>query len=253
MAAQIFFLDTNVLLECKALEELPWKEISDEDPIRLIIALTVVGEIDKRKNGNDRKADRARKASQRFRLIRDSPDKRIAVRETAPRVSLEIAPRYFPKDSDFPDFDLSRPDNRMIAEAKNFSKGCSEGAVSILTDDTIPTILAEAYGICATAVPKEWLLPPESDQKDEKIRAQAEEIKFPSIAFAQAKLVFYSAHNEELAQFFPSLARYRAFKEEEIEELVEAVRAAHPPLQLTTSVVQQIRFHGQPVHPLRAE
>ena len=72
MAAQIFFLDANVFLECRALEELPWKELTDEDPIRLLVALTVIEEIDKRKHGNDRRADRARKASQRLRGMCDA-------------------------------------------------------------------------------------------------------------------------------------------------------------------------------------
>ena len=76
MAAQIFFLDTNVFLECKALEELPWKQITDQDPVRLIVPLTTIEEIDKRKKGNDKKAERARRASQRLRLIRDAVDKK---------------------------------------------------------------------------------------------------------------------------------------------------------------------------------
>ena len=52
-------LSVHVANLSSALEELPWKDITDQDPVRLIVPLATIEEIDKRKNGDDRKADRA--------------------------------------------------------------------------------------------------------------------------------------------------------------------------------------------------
>jgi PIN domain len=170
MCHQIFFLDTNVFLECKWLEELPWQDLTEKDPIRLIIALTVIEEIGKRKNGYDRKADRARKASELLGKIRDIPEGCITVRDAGPHVSIEIAPHIFPKPSEFPELDLSQADNRIVAEAKLFAVSTPD-VVSLLTRDTLPGLLARSQGVHSTPVPKEWLLPREPDAKDKQIRS----------------------------------------------------------------------------------
>jgi hypothetical protein len=46
----VFFLDTNVFLECKNLEDLDWKNAVGADDIRLVVPMTVVNELDKLKN-----------------------------------------------------------------------------------------------------------------------------------------------------------------------------------------------------------
>src|ERR1700719_907003 len=115
-AVETFFLDTNVLLHCLWLHQLAWRDLTGHDPIRLIVALNVVEEIDKLKTSGGRLGDRARKSSQLFNQIRNAPGRRVIVRATGPETSVEIAPTPFPKSTDFPDFDWSRADDRIIAE-----------------------------------------------------------------------------------------------------------------------------------------
>jgi hypothetical protein len=37
MSETVFFLDTNVILQCKNLEELPWSEVTAAETIRLVL------------------------------------------------------------------------------------------------------------------------------------------------------------------------------------------------------------------------
>jgi predicted ribonuclease YlaK len=180
IAIEIFFLDTNVFLHCKWLDQLPWKDLTSHDPVRLVVALNVVQEIDKWKTTAGRQGDRARQASQLFNLIRNTPERRVIVRGAGPKTSIEIAPLPFPKSTDFPDFDWSRADDRIIAEAQRFGSNLEPGTVSLLTNDTIPGILAEAHGVHTTQVPEDWLLPAEPDPREKQIsalKAQLAELK----------------------------------------------------------------------------
>ena len=85
------FPDTNLLIQCRPLEELDWEIWKDFDEIHLVICRAVQAEIDKHKNfGNDRLAKRGRKAATLLRdLIIGSSDHLVA-REAAPRVKLFI-------------------------------------------------------------------------------------------------------------------------------------------------------------------
>ena len=46
----IAFIDSNIALECLALEQLPWSEIDSSSPILVLVAPTVLQEVDAKKN-----------------------------------------------------------------------------------------------------------------------------------------------------------------------------------------------------------
>ena len=105
-----------------------------------------------------------------------------------------------------------RPDNRIIAEAKRFSSGMPQGVLSVLTDDTIALLIAEAHGVSAQRQsPPNGFCQGDRTKKDKKIREQEEKIKFLSNAFASASLGFFSAAGEEINQLPVTLTKYRKF------------------------------------------
>jgi predicted ribonuclease YlaK len=226
-AIETLFLDTNVFLRCHWLDQLPWKDLTRQDPIRLIVALNVVEEIDKLKTGGGRQGDRARKASGLFDQIRNAPEKRVIVRATGPETSIEIAPMPFPKSSDFPDFEWSRADDRIIAEAKRFGCNFTPGTVSLLTNDTIPITLAEAHGVHSTQVPKGWLLPAESDPKDKQISSLTAQIAELKKSHASVEIQFPDSGVGALTFEAP---KYRALASTLIEPLMAYITTLHPKL-----------------------
>jgi len=68
-AIETFFRDTNVFLHCKWLNDLPWKDLTVHDPVRLVVAFNVIGEIDRFKTAGGRQGDRVRKASQCSNMV----------------------------------------------------------------------------------------------------------------------------------------------------------------------------------------
>ena len=191
MAAQIFFLDTNVFLECKALEELPWKQITDQDPVRLIVPLTTIEEIDKRKKGNDKKAERARRASQRLRLIRDAVDKKTSIRNSGPNVSLEIAPLDFPKEADFPNlaFDAAGQQNYRRGEAF-LVRDAARGFERSHRRHNCTAYRRSSWRLCKRQSPPNGFCQGDRTKKDKKIREQEEKIKFLSTLSRPHRSVF---------------------------------------------------------------
>ena len=96
------FLDGNVFIQCKLLEELPWNEISPHSNIRLIVANAVFDDLYRVKSdGNSRRLKRARTACARFRKIL-RPLERIVIKQTNPNVTLELAPENWEDTQTFP-------------------------------------------------------------------------------------------------------------------------------------------------------
>ena len=126
--------DTNIFLQCKALEELDWAAtFPGIDTIFLTVPRVVVGEIDRLKNdGNARRAKRSRAAATRFREILRSESQQLTVRAENPRVILCFAPRARLLPENYPDLDFAINDDRLVGEALELSK---KEAVTILTND----------------------------------------------------------------------------------------------------------------------
>jgi len=62
---KVIFLDTNIFIQCREIEQLPWGELFEKEKhIILVIPRTVLEEIDRfKQEGNSRRAKRARKAN----------------------------------------------------------------------------------------------------------------------------------------------------------------------------------------------
>jgi len=222
------FLDTNVLLQCLKLEQLPWHEISKDEDISLLISRPVQEEIDHMKHdGNSRRAKRARAATTFIRSIILAQTSEAVIRDSAPRVSVRLAPPIA-LESPFPFLDLSRIDDRIIIEAIRYRDQHPDEDVALLTHDTQPMATSKHCGLFCIVVPDTWLLPPEPDDRDRKIvklegRLQKFEKSNPVIEVA-----FKDASGSQLHVARLNVMCYPALTPSEIEELAGLVANRHP-------------------------
>jgi hypothetical protein len=166
------FVDTNFFLQCKAIPEIDWDQVTDDDTVELIVARPVQEEIDRLKNdGNGRRAKRARKTNSLFReMIVSTNDNRswsvgekiITLVFAEPFSILELQRHGI-------GLDLSRPDDIIIASLIYYNMSISNENVSLLTHDTNPMLTCKQNGVPFVPIPDDWLLPPEMDDRDKKI------------------------------------------------------------------------------------
>ncbi|MBV8330975.1 MAG: hypothetical protein JOZ61_10985 [Verrucomicrobia bacterium] len=218
----VFFLDTNVFLQCKDLEQPPWHEITPAVHVRLMVPLTVCEEVDRLKNdGKDRRAKRARLASTRFAKILESPEQRTIVCAGKPTVTLEFGPNTDFGSKAFAGMDLSRPDSRIVAEALDYTFEEPERDIRLVTGDTFPKVLAKRLDLPFVAVTKEWLLKPENDPRDKQIQLLTEENERLKNVYASLALVAEDSVEIDLPRYLP-------LTEDEIAELLTATTESFP-------------------------
>jgi hypothetical protein len=161
------FLDTNIMLECRQLAELPWEEIDAEGPILALVTPTTRAEIDKKKQDG-----RVGKTARAFnRLIGPLATGRppIVIREARPRVELALARAgRIPWDA-HDGLDREQPDARIVAEAIHAVLDESTLRI-VVSHDINPLALATAHGLSALHVTDAWLRPPEPSPADKEIQ-----------------------------------------------------------------------------------
>lgn len=170
--------DTNILIHCLWVTDLPFEELSEK--VRVIVPHTVVREIDSLKHGpQSRRTDRARQVSDLFMRILDSEGERIAFGRKL-RHSIELGPgTEEPMDGAV----AVNADDHVVAEAKFLGRG-GQGGVVVLTDDALLVRKAKMSGVAYLRVPSEWLQPVEKSIKDRRIeelskRVASLEVKEP--------------------------------------------------------------------------
>ena len=158
---RVLFLDTNVFLQCRDLAELPWQEITGDEKLLLLVARPVQEEIDRLKqDGNSRRTKRARAANSLFRKILSSQNSKVTIRTALPLVEIAFSPLASIQESGCKLLDLTRADDRIIAEALHYRSENPADNVAILTHDTQPMLTAKHCGLVYIPVPNNWLLPP---------------------------------------------------------------------------------------------
>jgi predicted ribonuclease YlaK len=87
----IIFPDTNVLVQGRALHDLPWSELGTR-PIDLVLCGPVIRELDRLKTRPGRAGKVARAYSTKVRELMSSADKSEVLFEPTPRVILRLSP-----------------------------------------------------------------------------------------------------------------------------------------------------------------
>jgi hypothetical protein len=223
------FPDTNVLLQCRALEQLPWGDEIEADEIQLLIGAPVQDEIDKLKNdGNGRRATRARSVNAVFRRLLASPTHSLTIREYRPRVELKFAPPV-PTDQEMPPtLDRARADDRLIAEVIYFRRNGADACV--VTDDIGMQLRCPRHEVPCVAVPESWKLPPENDERDKTINALKTQIAQLLNAQPVLDLSVQDQKGQPLERVSQEVPIYPPLSEGEIDSLMNTLNEQHPPI-----------------------
>ncbi|MEO0620427.1 MAG: PIN domain-containing protein, partial [Pseudomonadota bacterium] len=170
--------DTNVFIQCKVLNELPWEEEFDAfDTVTLVVTRALQKEIDHQKNrGNDRVGRRARKAATLFKgMIVENMEH--VVREENPRVTLVMRADIKPDEERRSELDMTEPDDQIVACGCTLASQEADSDVRLLTHDSGPMATAQLVGLPFYPVPDHWLSPPEPSPSEKKVHALEQEVK----------------------------------------------------------------------------
>lgn len=216
----VYFLDTNVFIQCKALDQLPWHQICTDGDILLLVCRAVQDEIDKHKqDGNGRRARKSREASSLLRKIVLSDDSRIVLRESHPRVEISFAPPVTNSTAPLDTFDLTYSDDRIVADTVAYARENPGQKVYLLTGDTGPMMTAKRCGLPFELVPDTWLLDPEPDSRDKRISELEKRLKAIEQSAPQISIELSSHSGNVVSPIVIEMARYRALSVKEVNTL----------------------------------
>ena len=168
MSTLQYFVDANLFLQCRPLEELVWSDLDEFEEVHLIVSSPVLREIDNLKNkGNDRVRRRARAASSMFRKMLNDGQREI--HNTGPRVLLSIEPQHPYSKEIEGQLNYKERDEQLIGVAYEFSRSQRGSNVRLLTHDTTPLYMAQGVGLPADVIPDDWLLPPETTETEKEL------------------------------------------------------------------------------------
>ena len=225
---KIFFLDTNIFLQCKKLEELPWGEVSDDD-ILLLIPRAVQEEIDRNKqDGNSRRSKRARQATSFMRNLLISDNETITIKDSKPLVQISFSPPIkLSKDiSDI--LDLNYPDDRIIAEALEYKKINPNQRVLLISHDTNILLTAKRCNLPFFAIPDHWLLQPEPDSRDKKIIELERQLKEVQKTSPLIKIESFGDSGDPIEELSFNLVVFEDFNGDELGEIIGEVKKMYP-------------------------
>ena len=227
----VFVADTNLFLECKRLEDIPWSELG-VDPVVVLLTKPVLGEIDKHKKSSGRTRKRALAISGRIRGMLKSDVAEETVRAASPQVTLRLAPVVRP-DADLGEIlDYSSNDDRVVGIASALAKRDGTELVQFLTDDSVAASTAHSVGVPFRFIDEGWKRPPE--RTAEAKRAEELEEELDGYRSQEPRIVLGNATAEAVATRLVRrvpLPLGRA----EVDALIDRLRVRHP-LQLELPV-----------------
>ena len=217
----VLFIDTNLIFQCKPLEELDWN-LLDYQEILLLVPRKVLEEVDKGKRSpNNRISKRAKNFSSTILNNLSSIDDGLCFQKENPKVSITVTQGLPFSESPPKTLNLEIPDHYIAFEMILYQNAHSDIKIGLLTGDIPLRITARQHEFEVYDIPEDWFLPPEPDERDRQIGQLKEQIKrlegnSPSIAFGlELEGKFLDSQNVEVPfQAFPPLS------DEEIESLI---------------------------------
>lgn len=226
---KVFFLDTNVFLQCRDLKDLPWQDIADGHDLHLLIPRPVQEEIDKHKSdGGTRRGKRARKVSAFFRDIILSDSMSIVIKESNPHIEVTFPDSKSSNSSTIESLDMTRADDRIIDEVYTYKNDHQDSLVFLFTHDTNPMLTCKKIGIPFCVVPDDWLLPPEPDARDKKINELEQKLKNIEQIHPHVEIVTHGENNAVIASACLNVTKYVELDENQISELVLEAGSRRP-------------------------
>jgi rRNA-processing protein FCF1 len=144
----VVVLDTNVLLHYQPVTELPWASIVGHQPLRLVLPLRVIEELDEKKYST--RHDLAARARRILPMLRAHVGKAGAAAPLASEVTLEVwvdsGARFRPVDAD----------EEILAVCKELAQFGAASA-SIASGDTAMQLRAETLGVSTIELADKYL------------------------------------------------------------------------------------------------
>lgn len=225
----VLFLDTNVLMQCRDLKELPWSDIANNDDLLLLIPQTVEKEIDKQKGeGGSRRGKRARTISSLFKKIISNEEIRSVIKEANPAIEIAFSDIHPLKVEPNDFLDSNRPDDLIIAEVLQYQRSNTEHTVYFLTHDSYPMRTCQRLGIAYISVPDEWLLEPEDDPRDKELKELRKKIAKLEQNHPQIELQIRDSNQNETSRISHEITVYAALTEVQVQELATEAIARFP-------------------------
>lgn len=160
------FIDTNIILEGKPLEDLPWADIGNDETIAVLLVPTVLKEVDKKKR--DGRLGKKARAFNRLIAPAATAGDTITVRAEAPRVTLEIAEIARIDWDQYDTLDRDDPDACIVAEIIA-EKSVPGDDKLIISQDINPLRMARGLGLKAHHISDAWLAPQEPSPQEKQL------------------------------------------------------------------------------------
>lgn len=168
---RVILIDTQVVLETKPLEQLPWSELG-EGPFLLVVCRQVQSEIDAKKN-DGRLGTRARSFNRRLDSFLESRIP-VAVVGGLPRVDVALLAHARIDWATLDNLDADDGDDKIVAQALHALVD-DRMRIELLSHDMRPRDAAITNGLRAIKLPEHWLREPEpSPDERERIRLERE-------------------------------------------------------------------------------
>ena len=214
---QFLFVDSNLFLQCRPPQDLDWDRLVGREEVTILVPSAVLAELDKHKSdGNSRRAQRARRALQFLDSLLEAPDDAVTVRTTPTKVMAQFAPEVSGDAS-------ASNDDSILFEVADMTRTLGNKAVGLVTHDTNLKVKAKRKGLRFFPVPDEWLLAPEPDERDKRVRQLEEEV---ALLKRQTPIIEITLDgNQEIQLVVPS---YEPLTPGTVGRLVEAMTAQFP-------------------------
>ncbi|MDR3046567.1 MAG: hypothetical protein LBU51_03010 [Bacteroidales bacterium] len=154
------FLDTNIFIHFQSYEQIPWRDIVEDD-YRLVVAPIVLDELDKHKtNPNKKIAGRVKNVLPKIE------------REQTNANSIMITCLPIPKEATFNQYNLSKnqQDHALLSAILEFGELNGLEDIVFVSYDTGPRMRARQLGISVIQLDDKYLLPEEESQEDKELK-----------------------------------------------------------------------------------
>lgn len=239
--ASYVYPDSNVVLECKPLADLPWDRLSLSWPIVLVFVPQVLKEIDSKKH-DGRIGKRAREFNRLLTQVATQVD---CLRLPGQDRDVYIAIGR-PKRIDWTAYGDEDPDDgdaRVVLETLNQIDVAVE-KITFISNDIKPIWIAQRYGLKVHHAGDDWRRPIEPSPHDKEVQRLKQRVA--ELEISQPKLTL------DITAKLAGFKRFavRPLPPEAREEVIDGLRERHPPPQTgpgLTDALQQVLGYAEGV------
>ncbi|MXP25628.1 hypothetical protein GRI39_06180 [Altererythrobacter indicus] len=221
-------VDTNLFLECRALNDLPWHELGCAT-VKLIVSRPVQQELDAhKKNERGRTFKKALAATKLLRDLVTSGQPALVIREAHPRVTLTIMPasRIQPELNEA--LDPLVNDDAIILRMLQYQHDNDATDVRLITHDTGPMATAVSLGISFIPIPDSWLMREQDDAATREANKLKGELQRLRAQEPQLDIKVLDEDGKEISRLNAEVASYEPLTFDDVRTLMEDIQQRFP-------------------------